>query len=165
MFIIILYSDFDYFQDSVSVIIKSLLAATPSHRAQITNSFVNGNRMTRTDTRHRSSRNWIPSISKPFWSSNRIRHGGSDRKTFLFPVSVLRFFDSRVQFEVQKQKPANPHEIRENEETSFVVQTQGVQISKDVSDGGPEGDRTLEPHGCEPCALPAELQAQTQGTL
>ena len=26
--------------------------------------------------------------------------------------------------------------------------------------GGPEGDRTLEPHGCEPCALPAELQAQ-----
>ena len=22
------------------------------------------------------------------------------------------------------------------------------------------GDRTLEPHGCEPCALPAELQAQ-----
>lgn len=25
--------------------------------------------------------------------------------------------------------------------------------------GGPEGDRTLEPHGCEPCALPAELRA------
>ena len=25
--------------------------------------------------------------------------------------------------------------------------------------GGLEGDRTLEPHGCEPCALPAELQA------
>ena len=22
-------------------------------------------------------------------------------------------------------------------------------------DGGPEGDRTLEPHGCEPCALPS----------
>ena len=26
--------------------------------------------------------------------------------------------------------------------------------------GGPEGDRTLEPHGCEPCALPAELRAR-----
>ena len=25
---------------------------------------------------------------------------------------------------------------------------------------GPEGDRTLEPHGCEPCALPAELRAR-----
>ena len=28
-----------------------------------------------------------------------------------------------------------------------------------LSFGGLEGDRTLEPHGCEPCALPAELQA------
>ena len=26
--------------------------------------------------------------------------------------------------------------------------------------GGLEGDRTLEPHGCEPCALPSELQAR-----
>ena len=31
--------------------------------------------------------------------------------------------------------------------------------------GGPEGDRTLEPHGCEPCALPAELRAQMQRLL
>ncbi len=29
-----------------------------------------------------------------------------------------------------------------------------------LSLGGLEGDRTLEPHGCEPCALPAELQAR-----
>ena len=28
-----------------------------------------------------------------------------------------------------------------------------------LSFGGPEGDRTLEPHVCEPCALPAELRA------
>ena len=28
--------------------------------------------------------------------------------------------------------------------------------------GGLEGDRTLEPHGCEPCALPAELRAHLQ---
>ena len=28
-----------------------------------------------------------------------------------------------------------------------------------LSFGGLEGDRTLEPHGCEPCALPAELRA------
>ena len=32
--------------------------------------------------------------------------------------------------------PANPHEIKKNGETSFVVQTQGVQIAKDASDGG-----------------------------
>ena len=35
--------------------------------------------------------------------------------------------------------------IRENEKTSFVVQTQGVQIAKDVSDGGGGGIRTHEP--------------------
>ena len=29
--------------------------------------------------------------------------------------------------------PSNPHEIKENEETFFVVQTHGVQIAKDVS--------------------------------
>ena len=72
-----------------------------------------------------------------------IRHGGSDRKTFSFPVSVLSFFDFRVQFEVQNQKPENPHKIKENEETSFVVQTQGVQIAKDVSDGRGRRTRTL----------------------
>ena len=34
------------------------------------------------------------------------------------------------------------------------------QFGGDFSqNGGPEGDRTLEPHGCEPCALPAELRA------
>lgn len=32
----------------------------------------------------------------------------------------------------------------------------GVRFGLSCS-GGPEGDRTLEPHGCEPCALPAEL--------
>lgn len=72
-------------------------------------------------------------MNKPFLRSNRIRHGGSDRKTFSFPVSVLSFFDFCVQFGVQNYKPANPHKIKENEETSFVVQTQGVQIAKDVS--------------------------------
>ena len=46
----------------------------------------------------------------------------------------MGFFDLRVQFGVQKRTPENPHEITENEETSFVVQTQGVQIAKDVSD-------------------------------
>ena len=43
------------------------------------------------------------------------------------------FFEFRVQLESQNQNPENPHEIKENEETSFVVQTQGVQIAKDVS--------------------------------
>ena len=35
-----------------------------------------------------------------------------------------------------------------------------MRTFQDVSSGGLEGDRTLEPHGCEPCALPAELQAR-----
>ena len=35
-------------------------------------------------------------------------------------------------------------------------------VEKRTLFGGPEGDRTLEPHGCEPCALPAELQAHIQ---
>jgi len=58
---------------------------------------------------------------------------GSNRKDYLISFSVLHFFDFCVQFEIQNQEPANPHEIKENEETSFVVQTQGVQIAKDVS--------------------------------
>ena len=55
----------------------------------------------------------------------------------------MNFLDSRVQVEVQNQKPEDPHKIKENEETSFVVQTQGVQIAKDVSHGGELGIRTL----------------------
>ena len=58
---------------------------------------------------------------------------GSNRKDYLISFSVLHFFDFCVQFEIQNQEPANPHKIKENEETSFVVQTQGVQIAKDVS--------------------------------
>lgn len=60
----------------------------------------------------------------------------------MFPCPVLNFFVSRVQFKIQNQNPANPHEIKENEETSFGVQTLGVQIAKDVSDGGDGGIRT-----------------------
>ena len=75
----------------------------------------------------------IEIMKKPFWRQNQIRRGGSNRKTFLFPVSILNFFVFQVQFGVWNQKAANPHKIRENEETSFVVQTQGVQIAKDVS--------------------------------
>jgi len=45
----------------------------------------------------------------------------------------LNFFEFHVQLEAEKQKSANPHKIKKNEETSFVVQTQGVQIAKDVS--------------------------------
>lgn len=45
----------------------------------------------------------------------------------------MSFFDFHVQLESQNQEPEKPHEIRENKETSFVVQTQGVQIAKDVS--------------------------------
>lgn len=56
----------------------------------------------------------------------------------------MSFFDFHVQFGVQNQKPENPHEIKENEETSFVVQTQGVQIAKDVSDGRGRKIRTLK---------------------
>ena len=97
-----------------------------------------------TDTRRRSRRNWIFSTSKPLLRQNLFRHGGSDRKTFFFPISILCFFEFRVQLESQNQNPENPHEIKENEETSFVVQTQGVQIAKDVSDGGDGEDRTLD---------------------
>ena len=55
---------------------------------------------------------------------------GSNRKDYLISFSVLHFFDFCVQFEIQNQEPANPHEIKENEETSFVVQAQGVQIAR-----------------------------------
>ncbi len=44
----------------------------------------------------------------------------------------------------------------ESQQRRKACNPQGVA---DLSFGGPEGDRTLEPHGCEPCALPAELRA------
>ena len=100
--------------------------------------------MPRADTRHRSRRNWFFSANKPFWRQNQIRHGGSNRKTFLFPVSILNFFVFQVQLGAWNQKAENPHKIRDNEETSFVVQTHGVQIAKDVSDGGRGWIRTTE---------------------
>ena len=42
----------------------------------------------------------------------------------------------------------------------YAYQTQEHQGFGYALNGGLEGDRTLEPHGCEPCALPAELQAR-----
>ena len=47
------------------------------------------------------------------------------------------------------QHPANPHEIEENKEVSFAVQTHGVRIAKDTSLGGVGGIRFRcgESHG------------------
>ena len=85
------------------------------------------------DTRHCFRTSRFFSTNKPRLRQNPFRHGGSDCKTYFFPISFLTFFEFHVQLESQDQMPENPHEIRENEETSFVVQTQGVQIAKDVS--------------------------------
>ena len=46
----------------------------------------------------------------------------------------------------------------------FVLKKSEQAIYRLLRYGGPEGDRTLEPHGCEPCALPAELRAHLTKT-
>ena len=56
----------------------------------------------------------------------------------------------------KSQKPLEIRTFRQKESTAILIRF----VSKlRCFFGGPEGDRTLEPHGCEPCALPAELRA------
>ena len=60
------------------------------------------------------------------------RQQGSDCKNSHFLSSILSILGASVRFRFQFCKSANPHEIKENKETSFAVQTQRVQIARDV---------------------------------
>ena len=65
----------------------------------------------------------------------------------------------------QGQKPEKRKDLEmKTFQSLFKVKPIIAKVEPDLSStftwiGGLEGDRTLEPHGCEPCALPAELQA------